>query len=130
MCVQNIWLFVSKIGVFGHFLEIASLDFTDFAYFNRQEWYVADPGGCSLQKNICVFYGLRKLVSKLIFCLQIQYLDFNSKAFFRFAYYDRQQWFLAGTGGFSRQNIFLGPNWAHFGPVSKLFLSQNSLSWL
>ena len=27
MCLQIISLFVSKIGVFGHFLEIASLDF-------------------------------------------------------------------------------------------------------
>ena len=30
MCLQIISLFVSKIGVFGHFLEIPSLDFANF----------------------------------------------------------------------------------------------------
>ena len=34
-CVQIINLFVSKLQVFGHFLEIASLDFANFAYFDR-----------------------------------------------------------------------------------------------
>ena len=33
MYVQNILLFVSKIGVFGHFHEIASLDFACLAYY-------------------------------------------------------------------------------------------------
>ena len=50
-CLQNIWLFVSKIGGFGHSLDIASLDFADFAYFDGQEWYLADLGGCNLQKK-------------------------------------------------------------------------------
>ena len=64
------------------------------------------------------------------FCLQIYYLDFYLQAFFYFAYYDRKQWFLVGTGGFSRQKIFWGPNWAHFWHMSKLLLSPNLLSWL
>ena len=34
-CVQIINVFVSKLQVFGHFLEIASLDFANFAYFDR-----------------------------------------------------------------------------------------------
>ena len=49
---------------------------------------------------------------------------------FYFAYFDRQQWFLGGNGGFSRQKFFWGPNWAHFWHVSKLLLSPNSLPWL
>ena len=40
------------------------------------------------------------------FGLQIHYLDFYLQAFFYFAYYDRKQWFLVGTGGFSRLNFF------------------------
>ena len=44
------------------------------------------------------------------FCLQIHYLDFYLQAFFYFAYYDRKQWFLVGTGGFSRPNFFFGLN--------------------
>ena len=121
----------------------------------------------ALKKNICVFYGLLKLVSKLFFvskfiiltyidklffilhilidsndflvamevsvvkkffevqiepifdicpnyfCLQIHYLDFYLQAFFYFAYYDRKQWFLVGTGGFSRLNFFSVLLWTH-----------------
>ena len=67
MCLQNISIFVSKIGVFGHYLEIASLDFADFAYYIRQEWYLTDQGGSSFQKNIYAFNGLWKIVSKLFF---------------------------------------------------------------
>ena len=51
MCLQNILLFVSKIGVFGHFLEIASLDFANFAYDDRQEWHLAEPCSSSFQKK-------------------------------------------------------------------------------
>ena len=51
MCLQNILLFVSKIGVFGHFLEIASLDFANFAYNDRQEWHLAEPCSSSFQKK-------------------------------------------------------------------------------
>ena len=77
-CLQNIRLFVSKIGVFGHFLKIGSLDFANFACVTRQEWCLADPGGLNLQKNISVFYSLLKVVSKLFFRLQIHFLDFYS----------------------------------------------------
>ena len=51
MCLQIISLFVSKIEVFCHFLEIASLDFANFAYYIRQECYLTDLGGSSLQKK-------------------------------------------------------------------------------
>ena len=78
MCLQNIWLFVSKIGVFGHFLKIALLDFANFACVIRQEWYLPDPGGFNHQKNISVFYSLLKIVSKLFFRLLIYFLDFYS----------------------------------------------------
>ena len=130
MCLQNISIFVSKIGLFGHYLEIASLDFADFAYYIRQEWYLTDLGGSSPQKKYL------RLLWTIKTCLQIIFLSPNSISwlllisFFCFAYFDRQQWFLAGTGGFSRQKIFWGPNWAHFWLVSKLLLSPNSLSWL
>ena len=82
MCLQNISIFVSKIGLFGHYLEIASLDFADFAYYIRQEWYLTDRGGSSPQKNICVFYGLLKLVSKLFFFSKFIILTFIDKLFF------------------------------------------------
>ena len=29
-----------KFEVFGHFLEFESLDFLDFAYYDRQAWYL------------------------------------------------------------------------------------------
>ena len=84
----------------------------------------------ALKKNKCVFYGLLKLVSKLFFVSKFIILTYIDKLFFYFAYFDRQQWFLGGNGGFSRQKIFWGPNWAHFWHVSKLLLSPNLLSWL
>ena len=48
-CLQII--FVSKfrfwmiLRVLGHFLEFEQLDFSDFAYYNRQAWYLAGTGG-------------------------------------------------------------------------------------
>ena len=65
MCVQNISIFVSKIGLFGHYLEIASLDFADFAYYIRQEWYLTDLGGSSPQKKYL------RLLWTIKACLQI-----------------------------------------------------------
>ena len=43
--------------VFAHFLEIASLDFANFAYNNRQAWYLTVYGGPSRWKNISAKYG-------------------------------------------------------------------------
>ena len=65
MCLQNISIFVSKIGLFGHYLEIASLDFADFAYYIRQEWYLTDLGGSSSQKKYL------RLLWTIKACLQI-----------------------------------------------------------
>ena len=70
-------LFVSKIEVFGHFLQIASLDFANFAYCIRQEWYLADLGGFSLQKKyLCLRWPLKACL-QIIFCLQIHIIDFD-----------------------------------------------------
>ena len=41
-----------KSGVFGHFLEFESLDFSDFAYYDRQAWYLAGTGGPVAEKKI------------------------------------------------------------------------------
>ena len=84
MCLQNIRLFVSKIGVFGHFLEIASLDFANFAYYIRKQWYLTDLGGSSLQKKYL------RLLWPMKACLQINFLSPKSlsclilKSFFSF----------------------------------------------
>ena len=40
-----------KSGVFGHFLEFESLVFSDFAYYDRQQWYLAANVGCSAEKK-------------------------------------------------------------------------------
>ena len=40
-----------KSGVFGHFLEFESLDFSDFAYLNRQTGFLNDSGGPVAEKN-------------------------------------------------------------------------------
>ena len=49
---------MAQIGVSGHFLDFESLDFSDFAYYDRQAWYLADTGGPMTEKNfpaqICV----------------------------------------------------------------------------
>ena len=55
---------------------------------------------------------LRSKLSPFLTCVQITFvskfiiLTFIYKLFFYFAYYDRKQWFLVGTGGFSRPNFF------------------------
>ncbi len=43
--------------VFGHFLEIASLVFANFAYDDRQAWCLTDDGGFSGWKNISAKIG-------------------------------------------------------------------------
>ena len=84
MCLQNISIFVSKIGPFGHYLEIDSLDFADFAYYIRQEWYLTDLGGSSPQKKYLRLLWTIKACLQIIFCLQIHYLDFILISFFLF----------------------------------------------
>ena len=39
-----------KFGVLGHFLEFESLDFSDFAYYDKQAWYLADTHGPMAEK--------------------------------------------------------------------------------
>ena len=57
MCLQIISLFVSKIGVFGHFLEIASLDFAknvrNYSYY-CEELSLKISGS---EKNLVSRYG-------------------------------------------------------------------------
>ena len=43
-----------KSGVFSHFLEFESLDFSDFAYYDRQAWYLAGTGGSVAEKKFPV----------------------------------------------------------------------------
>ena len=40
-----------KFEVFGHFLEFESLDFLDFAYYDRQAWYLTGESGKVGEKN-------------------------------------------------------------------------------
>ena len=40
-----------KFEVFGHFLEFESLDLSDFAYYDRQAWYLAGNGDHVAEKN-------------------------------------------------------------------------------
>ena len=57
MCLQIISLFVSKIGVFGHFLEIASLD---FAKNVRNYCYYFEESSLKIsgsEKNLVSRYG-------------------------------------------------------------------------
>ena len=91
MCLQNILLIVSKIGVFGHFLEIATLDFANFAYNDRQEWYLVDPCSSSVQKKYLRLlwrffaYWLSQYLKKMHICLVypvwmtyiMRYLNYN-----------------------------------------------------
>jgi hypothetical protein len=50
------------------------------------------------------------------------FLEFESLVFSDFAYYDRQQWYLAGTGGPVTEKKCSSPNWAHF----EIFLIRNA----
>ena len=40
-----------KFEVFGHFLEFESLDFLDFAYYDRQAWYLTDKSQKVAEQN-------------------------------------------------------------------------------
>ena len=130
MCLQIIRLFVSKIEVFGHFLEIASLDFANFAYYIRKQWYLTDLGGSSLQKKYL------RLLWPMKACLQINFLSPKSLSclilisFFSFYILWSTTMISSWYWWFQSSKKFSGPNWAHFGPVSKLFLSPNSFSRL
>ena len=104
MCVQIIGQFVSKIEVFGHFLEIASLDFSSFAYYDRLDWYLTTLGGCCSRKKflLCYFAYWRASICEKTHFLEIASLDFSS-----FAYYDRQAWYLTTSGGRCSKEKFL-----------------------
>ena len=41
-----------KFEVFGHFLEFESLDFLDFAYYERQAWYLAGESDKVAEKKL------------------------------------------------------------------------------
>ena len=105
------------------------------------------PGGStsSLLVSFCIFWYttmiscwywrfqssknfLRSKLSPFLICVHITFVSkfiistFIYKLFFA---YDRKQWFLVGTGGFSRLNFFR----SYFGPISKFSLSPNSFYW-
>ena len=46
-----------KSWVFGYFLEFESLDFSDFAHYDRQACYLAGTGGHVAEKNIWPKFG-------------------------------------------------------------------------
>ena len=51
--------------VFGHFLDKKSLDFADFAYYDRQAWYLVTDGGLCAEKNLTLnFAHLDPIVPK------------------------------------------------------------------
>ena len=95
-------LFVSK------FIILTFIDklFFYFAYYGRQQWFLAVPVGFSRQNFS------RSKWSPYLTCVQITFvskfinLTFIYKLFFHFAYCDRKQWFLVGTGGFSHLFFF------------------------
>ena len=82
MCLQNILIFVSKIGLFGHYLEIASLLFLILhALIDNNDFLLVLE--VSVVKKIFVvqiepFFDM----CPNYFCLQIHYLDFDLQAFF------------------------------------------------
>ena len=39
------------LRVFGHFLDFESLDLSDFAYYDKQAWYLAGTGDPVAEKN-------------------------------------------------------------------------------
>ena len=89
MCLQIISLFVSKIGVFGHFLENASLDFAENLrnYSNYCEESSLKISGS--EKNLVSRYGdffdlgmPGQLLGK------VQYLQLGTWWWFNIAYYD------------------------------------------
>ena len=75
--------------------------------------------GLWLEKNLRAKFGPNLDLSPNYFCLQIHFLDCYSSEFIHFAYYDRQQCYLAYSGGTvveknfrPRFRAFLGPNLA------------------
>ena len=89
MCLQIIAQFVSKIAVFGHFLEIASLD---FAKNVRNHNYYCEESSLKIsgsEKNLVSRYGdffdlgmPGQLLGK------VQYLQFRTWWWLNIAYYD------------------------------------------
>ena len=102
-----IWLKFGQIGPksaqipgFGKLFKFASLNFSDFAYFSRQTWYLTDNGGLVAKKNFRAKFGPNLDLSPNYFCLQIHFLDCYSSIFIRFVYYDRQQGYPGDFGDF------------------------------
>ena len=90
------WLFV-------HFFNFKIFQIFLYCKFRQFKLFFWTRRWCQSSKK---FFSPILDLSPNYFCLQIQYLDLYSYAFFHFAHYDRQQWFLAGTGGFSHQKKF------------------------
>ena len=99
-----------KSEVFVHFLLFESLDFSDFAYYDRQAWYLAGTGGT----------GTGGPVAEEKFPTQIwaqngvfgHYLNFDSSDSSDIAHSDFYQWYLAINGALCCWKIFIRPNWA------------------
>ena len=89
MCLQIISLFVSKIGVFGLFLENASLDFAEnlrnYSYYCEESSLKISGSEKNLVSRYGDFFDLGmpgQLLGK------VQYLQLGTWWWFNIAYYD------------------------------------------
>ena len=94
--VRTLWISPSsdfrkklpKFEVFGKLFKFESLNFSDFAYFNRQTWYLTANGGPVAERIFSTKFGPCLDLSPNYFCLQIHFLDCYSSEFIHFAYND------------------------------------------
>ena len=103
-------------GFFGHFLEFESLDFSDFAYYDRQAWYLADTGGPMAEKNFPgpnLGYLGPNLAQNQVFG---KYLDLDSYDLSDIAHSDWFPWYLTTNGGFLFWPKIFGPKLGQFRP--------------
>ena len=81
----------ARKGFFGQYLRKKSLDFADFAYYDRQAWYLAtDSGQCAEKKYLGLNLGHLGPIwaQNEVFG---HLLDFGSFDLPDFAYYDSLQ---------------------------------------
>ena len=104
------------MGVFGHFREFASLDFSDFAYYDRQAWYLTGTGGPVAEKNflaqIWAFLG-PNLAQNRVFG---NYLDLDPYDLSDIAHSGWIQCYLTTNGDILCLPIFLAKIRAILGP--------------
>ena len=82
-----------KFEVFGQLFKFQSLNFSDLHILTGRH------DGPVAEKNSRAKFGPCLDLSPNYFCLQIYFLNCYSSEFIHFAYYDRQQCYLAYSGG-------------------------------